>query len=133
MSRLLSTLLNEMDGISSDKKKHSVLVLACTNRLEELDSALLRPGRLEEHVHLGYPDERDITAMLQLHLSKVPMTDSINLGTLAGELAKCQATGADVQGVCHEACLNAMHRNNSPEVILLPEDIELAIKTSRLS
>lgn len=133
MSRLLSTLLNEMDGISSDKRKHSVLVLACTNRLEELDAALLRPGRLEEHVHLGHPDVRDITAMLQLHLSKVPVSDSINLDALAQELAKYQATGADVQGLCHEACLNAIHRSNSKGVFLLPEDIQLAIQSSRLS
>ena len=133
MSRLLSTLLNEMDGISSDKQKHSVLVVACTNRLEELDAALLRPGRLEEHVHLEHPEESDVMAMLQLYLSKVPLSDSTNLEALAAELAKRHATGADVQGICHEACLNAIHRADSQDVVLLPEDVNQALQTSRLS
>jgi SpoVK/Ycf46/Vps4 family AAA+-type ATPase len=51
-SRILSTLLNEMDGVSSAIQKSRVLVVACTNRLGSLDSALLRPGRLQEHFYL---------------------------------------------------------------------------------
>ena len=132
MSRLLSTLLNEMDGISSDKRKHNVLVIACTNRLEDLDAALLRPGRLEEHIHLENPDAPDITAMLQLHLSKVPLSNGISLDELAQELARRHATGADVEGICHEACLGAVHRTNSSDVVLMQEDIDHALRSSRL-
>jgi len=133
MSRLLSTLLNEMDGISSDKRKHSVLVIACTNRLEDLDAALLRPGRLEEHVELENPSELDIRAMLQLHLAKVPIAETIRLDDLAMKLAERRATCADVEGICHEACLAAVHRSTSLDMVLLQEDIEHALQSSRLT
>ena len=63
MSRLLSTLLNEMDGISSSHQSN-VVVVACTNRLESLDAALLRPGRLEEHIALTLPSQFDSLAIL---------------------------------------------------------------------
>jgi SpoVK/Ycf46/Vps4 family AAA+-type ATPase len=58
-SRILTTLLNEMDGISSTSNT-GVLVLACTNRMQDLDAALLRPGRLEEHIELTLPTTEDL-------------------------------------------------------------------------
>lgn len=130
MARLLSTLLNEMDGISSDRRRQSVLVVACTNRLMDLDAALLRPGRLEEHIHLKHPDFSDIRDMFRVHLSRVPVSHEIDLEALARDLAEQHASGAEVEGLCHGACLCAAHRANASDVVLIPEDIESALVSS---
>jgi ATP-dependent 26S proteasome regulatory subunit len=127
MARLLSTLLNEMDGISNDKRRQSVLVVACTNRLEDLDSALLRPGRLEEHIELKHPDPSDIRDILRVHLSRVPVSPHVNLDSLAQYLAEQNASGAEVEGLCHTACLRAAHRAGTCDVALMQENIDTAI------
>ncbi|CAB9507137.1 metalloprotease FTSH [Seminavis robusta] len=133
MGRLLSTLLNEMDGISSDKRRQSVLVVACTNRLDDLDTALLRPGRLEEHVHLDYPTAADIKEMLQIHLATVPLSNKLSFDALADELATKKATGADVEGICREACLGMVQRLEGTETMQLSnDDMEKAFGSSRL-
>jgi len=135
MSRMLSTLLNEMDGISSDKRRHSIIVVACTNRLDALDTALLRPGRLEEHIHLDFPDKSDVKEILQIHLSRAPLSDTVDLDEWAEELVKRRATGADVEGICREGCLEAVHRTFEAKMkkpILTREDLEKALKMSRL-
>ncbi|KAI8054986.1 P-loop containing nucleoside triphosphate hydrolase protein [Syncephalis plumigaleata] len=62
--RLLSTLLNEMDGITANK---GLFVLACTNRPDHVDSALLRPGRLDQLLHVDLPDIEDRAAILRWH------------------------------------------------------------------
>ena len=58
--RLLSTLLNEMDGIEECR---GVMVIACTNRLGDLDDALIRPGRLDQHLEVPLPSPADISAL----------------------------------------------------------------------
>jgi hypothetical protein len=60
--RYLSTLLNEMDGISGNE---GVTILACANDIETLDEALLRPGRLDRHFYLGLPNEIDRRAIIK--------------------------------------------------------------------
>ena len=86
MSRLLSTFLNELDGVStastaatttasntstasSLSSNLGVLVVACTNRMESLDAALLRPGRLEEHIQVSPPTVPDVQAILRHYFS----------------------------------------------------------------
>lgn len=104
-SRILTTFLNEMDGVSSGGDANSgVLVVACTNRLETLDAALLRPGRLDEHVMLPVPTTSDVSDILKLHLAKVPMNDDVNMTELADLLVEFNASGADVEGMCRDAC-----------------------------
>lgn len=64
--RLLSTLLNEMDGIEESK---NVMVIACTSRLGDLDDALVRPGRLDQHIEVPLPSAEDIS-LLATRLAK---------------------------------------------------------------
>ena len=70
-SRLLSTLLNEMDGVNSDNSKSGVLIVGTTNRIKAIDAALLHPGRFEEHVHLDVPTLADVEFMLNKFMKKV--------------------------------------------------------------
>ena len=92
-----------MDGISSGGKG-GVLVVACTNRFEALDAALLRPGRLDEHVLLQMPRRSDVCEILNLHLSKVPLHLDVDVEALSEVLVELNASGADVEGVCRDAC-----------------------------
>ena len=123
MSRLLSTLLNEMDGIassppssSSSSSSNRVLVVACTNRMDRLDAALLRPGRLEEHVEIPLPTVDDAIALLRHYW--YPSTrggmvtdDEVDFETLAMHLVNdCHGTAATMEGVTREAVLQCIRR-----------------------
>ena len=129
-SRILSTLLNEMDGVSSDIQKSRVLVIACTNRIESIDAALLRPGRLQEHFHMDSPDVNDLEEILRLRLDKIPMNRNFSLEDLASALFESRATGADVEGLCREAVFIAMRRVNlsDDDVSVSQEDFDFAIR-----
>ena len=112
MSRVLSTLLNEMDGVSTDKTAPKVLVVACTNRLEALDAALLRPGRLDEHVGL-YKLENvdDVEAVLRHYLARAPLDAALDLRHVAVGLVQSKAlSGAEIEGLCRAAVLKAIRR-----------------------
>uniref|UniRef100_A0A7S4VVW8 ATPase AAA-type core domain-containing protein n=2 Tax=Ditylum brightwellii TaxID=49249 RepID=A0A7S4VVW8_9STRA len=103
-SRVLSTLLNEMDGVSSNRGR-GVLVVAATNRMHTIDAALLRPGRLEEHILLDMPGIADIEDIMRMHTAKMPLGKDVDLTDLAEVLFELEANGAIVEGICREACL----------------------------
>eukprot|EP00956_Cyclotella_meneghiniana_P005319 scaffold6698_cov72-Cyclotella_meneghiniana.AAC.4 len=109
-SRILTTLLNEMDGITNAGSSQSVLVVAATNRLDSIDSALLRPGRLEEHVLLSYPDSSSILEIFKMRTAKMPLHDSVDLVQWSEILSNASASCAEVEGLCRDACLIAMRR-----------------------
>ena len=110
-SRILSTLLNEIDGVSTAIRKNRVLVIACTNRIRSIDSALLRPGRLQEHFYIERPDIPDYDEILRLCLSKIPIDKNLDMKKLAKNLSDIRATGADVEGLCRDATFIAMRRH----------------------
>mmetsp|Transcript_26242 Transcript_26242/g.72047 ORF Transcript_26242/g.72047 Transcript_26242/m.72047 type:complete len:954 (-) Transcript_26242:2786-5647(-) len=129
-SRILSTLLNEMDGVSSAIQKSRVLVIACTNRIRSMDSALLRPGRLQEHFHMGNPDVSDLEEILKLRMERIPKAKCLDLKHLALALFESGATGADVGGLCREATFIAMRRvdlNRDGEVAITQKDFISAL------
>lgn len=88
--RVLSQLLNEMDGISA---RTGVLLLACSSRPDLLDPALLRPGRLERLVYLGPPNAEARAQLLRVCSYLLPITNSfmINVITFRSNVsAKCR-------------------------------------------
>ena len=109
-SRILTTLLNEMDGITNAGGKQDVLVVAATNRLDSIDAALLRPGRLEEHVLLPFPDSLSIQEILKLQTASMPIDDSVDMIKLSDKLEVSKASCAEIEGICRDACLIAMRR-----------------------
>ena len=66
-SRLLSTLLNEMDGVNSNKATTDLLIVGTTNRITAIDAALLRPGRFEEHARKKDSMAKEIMVDLHMH------------------------------------------------------------------
>eukprot|EP00934_Nitzschia_sp_Nitz4_P000727 Nitzschia sp. Nitz4//scaffold38_size140716//123029//125560//NITZ4_003171-RA/size140716-processed-gene-0.68-mRNA-1//-1//CDS//3329550150//727//frame0 len=131
-SRILSTLLNEMDGVSTHGKYRKVLVVACTNRMHSLDKALLRPGRLQEHFLMEKPSLVDLTDILHLNLKHTPLGSDVNLRSIASILLQRGATGADVEGICREACFLAFNRADNPDTLELSvADLETASRSIR--
>ena len=98
----LNALLVEMDGFSSEQ---SVIVMAATNRPETLDPALLRPGRFDRHVLVDRPDIRGREAILKVHVTKVKINDSVDIGRLARLTPGF--VGADLANLVNEAALLA--------------------------
>jgi len=107
--RVLSTLLNEMDGIS---EMRDVLVIGATNRPDMLDAALLRPGRFDKSVYVAPPDRTARLAILRLYANKSPLSSSCG-GELDAALESiADATelfsGADLAALCREAAMIAL-------------------------
>lgn len=92
--RVLTQLLTEMDGIA-DKKK--VTVIGCTNRPDLLDSALLRPGRLDAHIYVPLPDKTTRKDIVHVHSMKLALDPAIDLDDFAEKLEGY--TGADIVSV----------------------------------
>ncbi len=102
-NRVVSQLLAELDGLADTP---NVIVLAATNRKDSLDPALLRPGRLETHVHVPQPDESARRDILRVHTREKPLATDVDLAALAADLEG--ATGADIAALVREASLRAI-------------------------
>ena len=103
--RVVSQLLTELDGVEA---LGDVWVIAATNRLDMIDDALLRPGRLDYHLEVARPDRVARAAILGVHLRKKPVAEGIDLAALA-ELTE-GLSAAEVRFVCDRAALSAIRR-----------------------
>lgn len=79
----LNQLLVEMDGFEDND---SVIVMAATNRRDILDPALLRPGRFDRQILVGYPDVKGREAILKVHTRNKPLAPDVDLETIANQL-----------------------------------------------
>ncbi|MFY4813226.1 CDC48 family AAA ATPase [Haloarcula sp. AONF1] len=100
--RVVSQLLTELDGIED---MENVVVVATTNRPDLIDDALLRPGRLDRHVHVPVPDEEARRAIFQVHTRDKPLADGVDLDQLASRTDGY--VGADIEAVAREASMAA--------------------------
>jgi len=105
--RIVDTFLTELDGLHSLK---NVVVIAATNRPDMLDPALLRAGRFDRVIEIGFPDEPARLGILKIHTAKMPFDGDINLA----ELAKSTDgyTGADLENLVREAGMFAIREGN---------------------
>ncbi|OIQ68701.1 ATP-dependent zinc metalloprotease FtsH [mine drainage metagenome] len=103
--RVVSQLLTELDGVEA---LSDVWVIAATNRLDMIDDALLRPGRLDFHLEVTRPDRAARAAILQVHLRDKPVDQGVNRAALA-ELTE-GLSAAEIRFVCDRAALNAIRR-----------------------
>lgn len=102
----LNQLLVEMDGFEDND---SVIVMAATNRRDILDPALLRSGRFDRQILVGYPDVKGREAILKVHTRNKPLAPDVDLETIAKSTVGF--TGADLENLVNEASLLAARKN----------------------
>ncbi len=114
----LNQLLVEMDGFSGNE---GIIIIAATNRRDILDPALLRPGRFDRQIVVGYPDAKGRHAILKVHTRNKPLAPDVNLEVIAKTTAGF--TGADLENLVNEAALLAARQNRKA---ITEQDIEEA-------
>jgi transitional endoplasmic reticulum ATPase len=123
--RVVSQLLTELDGL---EELEDVVVIATTNRPDLIDKALLRPGRLDRHVHVPVPDEDGRRKIFAVHTRDKPLADDVDVDELAGRTDGF--VGADIEALCREASMAA-----SREFIqsVDPDDIDDSVGNVRVT
>ncbi|PSP78054.1 AAA family ATPase [Halobacteriales archaeon QS_1_68_20] len=123
--RVVSQLLTELDGL---EQLEDVVVIATTNRPDLIDQALLRPGRLDRHVHVPVPDEEARRKIFEVHTRNKPLADDVDLDWLASQIEGY--VGADIEAVTREASMAA-----SREFIhsVNPDEIDESVGNVRIS
>merc|ERR1712232_623516 len=114
--RVMNQLLTEMDGVGSKK---NVFIIGATNRPDIIDTALMRPGRLDQLIYIPMPDYESRLSILRATLRKSPVSKEVDLSYLASQTDKF--TGADLTEICQTACK-----------IAIREEIERDIERERM-
>ena len=117
----LNQLLVEMDGFGANE---GVIMIAATTRPDILDPALMRPGRFDRQVMVGYPDIKGREEILRVHAKGKPLAPDVVLSTIAKSTAGF--TGADLENLLNEAALLAARKNH--RAITMEEIEEATIK-----
>ena len=125
--RVVNTILAEMDGLED---LQSVVVIGATNRPNLIDPALLRPGRFDELIYVGVPDQPGRERILGIQTQKMPLNADVDLKQIAARTA--HFTGADLEDVVRRAGLIALrHSLKATDVTMA--DFEKALGESRAS
>lgn len=118
--RVVDTLLTEMDGLQELK---NVVVLAATNRPEDVDPAMMRPGRFDKIIEIPMPDPEARYSILKIHTKRMPLDKDVELRELAN--ITDSYTGAEIENVCREAGMSAIR--NKRDVVTM-EDFRRALR-----
>ena len=102
----LNELLVSLDGF---KNTSGIFMVGATNRIDLLDPALIRPGRIDKRIHIGYPDATTRKSILKIHTRGKPCDISVNIDDLV-EITSGM-TGAQIENLVNEALLNALREN----------------------
>jgi transitional endoplasmic reticulum ATPase len=109
---IMSQLLTELDGL---EYLQNVIVIAATSRPDLLDSAIIRPGRIEKLLYVNPPNEKDRKEIFTIHTKSMPINKDINLETLAEQTNNF--TGADISSICREAAWLALRDDKGTKYI----------------
>jgi len=104
--RVINQILTEMDGMNAKK---NVFIIGATNRPDIIDSAILRPGRLDQLIYIPLPDEESRTSILNANLRKSPISKDIDLKVIS-QVTK-GFSGADLTEICQRACKLAIRES----------------------
>merc|ERR1712188_214860 len=119
VQRTMLELLNQLDGFEATNK---IKVLMATNRIDILDSALLRPGRIDRKIEFPNPGEGARLDILKIHSRRMNLTRDIQLRKISDQMAG--ASGAEIKAVTTEAGMYALRERR---VHVTQEDFEMAV------
>jgi 26S proteasome regulatory subunit T2 len=103
IQRTMLELLNQLDGFDSLSE---VKVIMATNRIDSLDPALIRPGRIDRKIEFPLPDQKTKRRIFQIHTGRMSLADDVNTEEFV--MAKDELSGADIKAMCTEAGLLAL-------------------------
>lgn len=103
VQRTMLELLNQLDGFDS---RSDVKVILATNRIETLDPALIRPGRIDRKIEFTLPDIKTKRKIFQVHTAKMSLAPDVDLEIFI--MAKDELSGADIKAMCSEAGMLAL-------------------------
>ncbi|KAJ7254001.1 VCP protein [Mycena haematopus] len=109
--RVLNQILTEMDGMNAKK---DVFIIGATNRPDQIDSALLRPGRLDQLIYIPFPDEPSRLSILKACLKKSPVSPNVDLNFLARSTHGF--SGADLTEICQRAAKLAIRESIDADI-----------------
>lgn len=119
VQRTMLELLNQLDGFEATNK---IKVLMATNRIDILDAALLRPGRIDRKIEFPNPNEDSRLDILKIHSRKMNLMRGINLKKIADQMNGC--SGAELKACCTEAGMFALRERR---IHVTQEDFEMAV------
>lgn len=119
VQRTMLELLNQLDGFEA---RQNIKVIMATNRIDILDSALLRPGRIDRKIEFPAPKEEARLEILKIHSRKMNLTKNIDLGKISSKLVG--ASGAEVKSVCTEAGMFALRERRTH---VTKDDFEMSV------
>lgn len=103
IQRTMLELLNQLDGFDT---RDDIKVLMATNKIESLDSALIRPGRIDRKIEFGMPDVATKRRIFAIHTARMTLDKNVNLEELI--TSKDDLSGADIKAICTEAGMTAL-------------------------
>mmetsp|Transcript_52434 Transcript_52434/g.102613 ORF Transcript_52434/g.102613 Transcript_52434/m.102613 type:complete len:564 (-) Transcript_52434:102-1793(-) len=119
---IVNQLLSKIDGVEA---LNNILLIGMTNRMDLIDEALLRPGRLEVHVEVGLPDEEGRVQILNIHTRKMRdsgrMDEDVSIPTLAARTKNF--SGAEIEGLVRSAASHAFNKGVNVRDLGKPSDI----------
>ena len=119
VQRTMLELLNQLDGF---EPKQNIKVIMATNRIDILDPALLRPGRIDRKVEFPHPNDASRLHILGIHSRKMNLMRGINLKKIADKMSG--ASGAECKAVCTEAGMYALRERR---IHVTQEDFEMSV------
>ncbi|XGW18990.1 hypothetical protein V3C99_003079 [Haemonchus contortus] len=126
VQRTLLELLNQLDGFES---RGDVKVILATNRIDSLDSALLRPGRIDRKIELPKPDEKTRQKIFQIHTSGMNLAKDVTYDVVMTQEGGKTMSGAEIKAVCTEAGMLALRAQRK---VVCADDFEKAVKNVML-
>ena len=119
VQRTMLELLNQLDGF---EETQNIKMIMATNRIDILDDALLRPGRIDRKIEFPNPNEKARYDILKIHSRKMNLVRGVDLHKIAGMLN--EASGADCKACCSEAGMFALRERR---IHVTQEDFEMAV------